>query len=105
FSEDIDEVATDGLTQMRFKSFAINHVDRTIEQRSDEFLQANIIIDRQACRRIQIDQDIQIAARSIFAPRDGTEQTSVKHALRPKVWLRSSQGVNCVSDVHPVSLT
>jgi len=83
-----------------FQGFPIDHVNRTVEEARDIILQSCIVEHRHDDRRIEIDQDVDVAIRSLLAASHGTEERGMGHPARAQGALVFSQPIKDILPVH-----
>ena len=69
---------------MRFQASAIDHVDRVLEQSSDIFLDAYIVVDGYAGGRVKIDDHIDVAVSTLVPSRGRAEDAGMNDAFGAK---------------------
>ena len=69
---------------MRFQASAIDHVGRLLEQSSDIFLDAYIVVDGYAGGRVKIDDHIDVAVSTLVPSRGRAEDAGMNDAFGAK---------------------
>ncbi len=64
---------------MRFQPFAVDDINRPVEERSNILLQAYIAPHAYAGFRVYINHDVDIALRCLITASNRAEQRSMKH--------------------------
>jgi len=72
-SEGIDGVARRRRAQVRLQRVAVDHVHRAIEQVGNVLLEVHILVDRAFGARLELHQDVYVAARPVVAARHRSE--------------------------------
>src|ERR1700687_3771679 len=83
--EGIDRVNRRGGAEIGFEAVAGYHVDGTIKQARDVILEASIVEHGEMRLRIDLDHDVDIAVRTVFAARHRAEHSCPAHAARAEI--------------------
>src|SRR5437588_12497631 len=79
-SERIDRILQRRFPQMRFESVAVDHVNGLFEEFSNILFDRYIAEDRDHGGRIELDENVDIAIRSVFTTRRRAEQRGMTYA-------------------------
>ena len=64
-SEGIEGISRRGGSDVRFQGLLVHDIDRAVEQRRNVFLEAHVTPDPDVSRRINLDQNIDVAVGPI----------------------------------------
>src|ERR1700756_1785220 len=99
-SEGIDGVGRHGRTNMGFERVMADDVHRSPKESRDVFLQSHIVENGDASVRPDIDDDIEVAVRSVISACDRPEHAGVTNTACAQVGLVAAQGGKGVLSVH-----
>jgi len=85
---------------MSFQTGAVGHIDLAGQQVRDEAGDADIVIEIDLGRRIDLDHDVDVAVRPRLATRQRAEQGRVRHALQTQRRLMGAKGRDDVVAGH-----
>src|SRR5438132_5253478 len=99
-SEGIDGVGRHGRTNMGFERVTADDIHRSPKESRDVFLQSHIVENRDASIRLDVDDDIEVAVRSVLSARDRPEHAGMTNTACAQVGLVAAQGGKGVLSVH-----
>src|ERR1700724_429721 len=99
-SEGIDGVGRHGRTNMGLERVTADDVHRSPKESRDVFLQSHIVENGDASVRLDVDDDIEVAVRSVISARDRSEHAGMADTACAQVGLVAAQGGKGVLSVH-----
>src|SRR3984957_17919217 len=104
-SESIDCVGGRARSKTRLQRLPVDHVNRALKQARDIIFQARIVEHRPDNRRVEINQNVNVAVGNLLVARDGAEQGSVRDPMSPQVGLAFLQRPYDLIPAHDVVYT
>ena|ERR1700730_17158065 len=84
-SEGIDRIPCRWRAQIGLPGFAVDHVNAFRKQAGDVILQADVVEKRDVGLGVDIDHDVDVAVRTVFAAGHGAEHGSMRDPRARKV--------------------
>lgn len=103
-SKGINEIAFDILANTGLQAALIYYIDGCIEQFGDVLAYTSVIENADLRRRLERDDDIDVAVRSLLSTRRRSKYTGMRDSLGAKLCFRLAQGVECAFEFHDARL-